>query len=160
MIFDKEVLLSDNQTLVINNGVTAVSTNTLDLYNGNTFPATGTLVTFDNKDALGNTMFPDLGRSTELRLLMQVTASATGASSVLTASVITSAAANLSSPTVIMSSAGIPMATLIAGYRFSLTVPPNVLTQRYFGVQYAVSGANMTGGTITTTLLLDAQTKF
>lgn len=108
---------------------TAVSTNTLDLLTAQ-----------------------DIGEGTELYVDFKVgtTFLAAGGASNMTLQLITSAAADLSSPTVIAQTGAIPKATLIAGYRTALRIPPQIGSkgQRYFGVQYTVDTNNMTAGTI------------
>lgn len=107
---------------------TAVSTNTYDL---------GTA--------------QDIGEGQDLYIDFKVgTAFTAGGSATLTAQIITSASANLGTPTVIAQTGAIPVASLIAGYRTALRIPPQIgsLGQRYLGVQYTVATGPMTAGTI------------
>lgn len=64
--------------------------------------------------------------------------------------VISSASADLSSPTVLGSSGAIATAGLTAGKRLAVRVNPTINGngQRYFGARYVVVGTN-TGGTVT-----------
>lgn len=64
--------------------------------------------------------------------------------------VISSASADLSSPTVLGSSGAIATAGLTAGKRLAVRVNPTINGngQRYFGARYVVSGTN-TAGTVT-----------
>lgn len=69
--------------------------------------------------------------------------------------VISSAAANLSSPTVLATTPAIVDATLVAGYNVALRVPPVVGNgQRYLGCQYVGVGVH-TAGSITARLVKD-----
>jgi hypothetical protein len=109
---------------------TAVSTNTIDLQQSR-----------------------DVGEGEELyaQFLVDTAPTAAGAATVRF-EVITSAAANLSSPTVIVASGDIPIASLPLGARVELAIPPNHITplgQRYLGVRYTVSTGPLTAGTFT-----------
>jgi hypothetical protein len=70
--------------------------------------------------------------------------------------VITSASANLGTPTVIASGPVIPLASLVAGARFAV-IPKNVNSngQRYLGVQYAIVGTGT--GAMSATIVLDIE---
>lgn len=87
----------------------------------------------------------DIGSGQSLFVLFSIdTAFASGTA--VQFQIITSAAANLSSPTVLASTAAIPDATLVAGYSFVMPVPPVVGSgQRYLGVQYVTTGTHTTG---------------
>lgn len=149
MIIDKQLLLSDGQDLSQTAG-TYVSTNTIDLATAGTVPAAF--------QAVGS--FPaDLGRSMRhLELVVQVDETFTsGGAATLQVQVITDNDAALGSPTVIQSSDTIALATLVAGYRFRVAVPPG-LAERYLGVQYVIGTATTTAGTCSAFLLMDGQT--
>lgn len=149
MIIDKQLLLSDGQDLSQVAG-TYLSTNTIDLTTAGTVPAAF--------QAVGN--FPaDLGRSMRhLELVVQVDETFTsGGAATLQVQVITDGDAALGSPTVIQSSDTIALATLVAGYRFRVAVPPG-LAERYLGVQYVIGTATTTAGTCSAFLLMDGQT--
>lgn len=112
---------------------TAVSTNTIDL---------GT-----NRD-LGP------GRSLFLVWGVDVSAAAAGAATV-TFQAVTSAAANLSSPTVIAQTDAIAKTDLTAGRKlFAQRIDPAILAaqpngQRYLGAQYTVGTGPLTAGSFT-----------
>lgn len=109
---------------------TAVSTNTIDLSQAR-----------------------DIGEGEDLyvQFITDVAATAAGAATVRF-EVITSASANLGSPTVIVASGDIPKASLTVGARIELEIPAQYLVplgQRYLGVQYTVSTGPLTAGTFT-----------
>lgn len=109
---------------------TAVSTNTIDLSQARDVGA-------------GETLFA--------RFYVDTAVTAAGAATVRF-EVITSASADLSSPTVIGASGDIGKASLTLGARVSVPVPANLITplgQRYLGVRYTVSTGPLTAGTFT-----------
>lgn len=85
-----------------------------------------------------------------------------GSASTVTFQVISSAAANLGSPTVIAQTGAIPKADLVAGRNpIGLPIPDHALLslpkgQRYLGVQYTIGGANLTAGKFTASISKDA----
>lgn len=124
MIVDNLAVFSAAQAVTS----TAVSTNTYDLLTAQ-----------------------DIGEGKPIYVDFKVPTTFTaGGSATLTIQIITSASANLSSPTVIDQSGAIPVASLVAGYRTALRIPPQIgsLGQRYLGVQYTVATGPMTGGAI------------
>jgi hypothetical protein len=109
---------------------TAVSTNTIDLSQPR-----------------------DVGAGEELyaRIFVDTTVTAAGAATVRF-EVITSASADLSTPTVIGASGDIGKADLVLGARVSIPIPANMirpLGQRYLGLRYTVSTGPLTAGTFT-----------
>lgn len=76
------------------------------------------------------------------------TAFASGGSATLLIELITSAAAALSSPTVMWSSGAIAVASLTLGLKLSIRNLPRGILQRYLGARYTVATADMTAGTI------------
>lgn len=114
---------------------------------------TATAVSTDKIDLL---QARDIGEGKELFMHFNVDTTATsGGSAVVTFEVISSAAADLSSPTVIGSSAGIPVASLVAGYRNVVKINPVLgsLGQRYLGARYTVATANLTAGAFTASVV-------
>lgn len=115
---------------------TAVSTNTVDLSQAR-----------------------DLGPGEELNISISVDTAATAAgAATVNFQVITSAAANLSSPTIIIQTDAIPKASLTAGARFNLPIPHQTLTalgQRYLGIQYTVGTGPLTAGAFSATGVID-----
>lgn len=128
MITDAFLRLSDAQALT----TTAVSTNTIDLG-----------------------VARDVGAGEEIYVYFTVPTALAGGTSV-TFQVITSAAANLGTPTVVGSTTAVPTASLVAGYKTAVRVNPTVFTngQRYLGAQYTISGT-YTSGAVTADIVLD-----
>lgn len=132
MITDALAQLSAAQAVT----ASAVSTNTIDLLQAR-----------------------DLGPGTELQVAFSVdtTATAAGAATVQF-QIISSAAANLGTPTILVTTDAIPKATLVAGFRFALDIPRTQLTalgQRYVGVQYVVATGPLTAGAFSATVVED-----
>lgn len=132
MITDALAQLSSAQAVT----ASAVSTNTIDLLQAR-----------------------DLGPGNELQVAFSVdtTATAAGAATV-NFQIITSASANLSSPTILVQTDAIPKATLVAGFRFALDIPRTQLTalgQRYLGVQYTVGTGPLTAGAFSAAVVMD-----
>ena len=106
----------------------------------------------------------DLGPGEEMHVSISVdtTVTAAGAATV-TFQLITSAAANLSSPTVIMATDAIGKASLVAGAKIDLPIPHQTTAQgvekgqRYLGVQYTVATGPLTAGAFSATGVIDFQ---
>lgn len=130
MILDKNLQFSDAQAVT----TTAVSTNTVDL---------GT-----TERQRGEPIFVDFSVDTA--------ATAAGAATV-TFQIVTDDNAALSSPAVVAATAAIGKATLVAGYRISLPVPPGIALERYLGVQYTVATGPLTAGAFSANMMLDDQ---
>ena len=122
MITDKLLRVSEDQAVTS----TAVSTDTIDLG-----------------------VARDMGEGTPLYMNFAVTTAMTGGTSIKF-EVITSAAANLGSPTVIGSSDAILTAALTLGKNIVVRLNPDIAGkgQRYLGARYTVSGS-YNGGKIT-----------
>lgn len=135
MITDAFLQLSSAQAVT----ASAVSTNTIDLSQAR-----------------------DLGPGEEMHVSISVdtTVTAAGAATV-NFQLITSAAANLSSPTIIIQTDAIGKAALTAGARIDLPIPKQTtaqgtaLGQRYLGVQYTVGTGPLTAGAFTATGVID-----
>ena len=119
MITDKLLRVSEDQAVTS----TAVSTNTVDL---------GTA--------------RDMGEGTPLYMNFVVTTQLAGGTSI-TFEVITSAAADLGTPTVIGSSTAVATASLVAGKTIVVRLNPEIagLGQRYLGARYTVAGTYSSG---------------
>jgi len=122
MITDKLLRVSEDQALT----TTAVSTNTIDL-----------------------SIARDMGEGHPLFMNFAVTAALTGGTSVKF-EVISSASANLSSPTVIGSTDAIVTASLVTGFNTAVRINPAIAStgQRYLGARYTISGT-YSAGTVT-----------
>jgi hypothetical protein len=130
MITDKLLRVSEDQALT----TTAVSTDTIDL-----------------------SVARDMGEGGDLYMNFAVTTALAGGTSVKF-EVITSASANLGSPTVIGSTDAIVTASLVAGYNTAVRINPQVasLGQRYLGARYTISGT-YTSGKVTADVVIDIQ---
>ena len=122
MITDSLLRVSEDQAVTS----TAVSTNTVDLG-----------------------VARDIGEGTALYMNFALTEAFANGTSVLF-EVITSASANLGSPTVIGSSAAIVTASLTLGKNIVVTLNPEIAGkgQRYLGARYTVAGT-MNAGKVT-----------
>ena len=122
MITDSLLRVSEDQAVTS----TAVSTNTVDL-----------------------SVARDMGEGTTLYMNFALTEAFANGTSV-TFEVITSASANLGSPTVIGSSAAIVTASLTLGKNIVVTLNPEIAGkgQRYLGARYTVAGT-MNAGKVT-----------
>ncbi len=82
-----------------------------------------------------------------------------GGAGTLQIQVVSSAAANLGSPTVLIETAPLALAQLTAGRSpITIRLPRSILTtqpigQRYIGLQYTVATGPMTAGALTTNLI-------
>ena len=114
MITDSLLRVSEDQALT----TTAVSTNTIDL-----------------------SVARDMGEGTTLYMNFAVTEALANGTSV-TFEIITSASANLGTPTVIGSSAAIVTASLTLGKNIVVTLNPDIAGkgQRYLGARYTIAG--------------------
>tara|TARA_R100000149_G_C5813372_1_gene95729 strand:+ start:229 stop:660 length:432 start_codon:yes stop_codon:yes gene_type:complete len=119
MITDSLLRVSEDQAVTS----TAVSTNTIDLV-----------------------VARDIGEGTPLYMNFAVTTAMAGGTSIKF-EVITSASANLGSPTVIGSSDAILTAALTAGKNVVVRLNPEIAGkgQRYLGARYTVSGTYSSG---------------
>lgn len=137
MIIDKECLFSDDQAIT----ATARSTNVIDL---------GAMSSGSN-----------MGKENiNMEVLIQVTTAFDSSANdgTLTVTLCTDSDETVSNGTVLLSTAAIAEATLVAGYQFSLgSVPVNTL--EFLDLNYTVAGSgNFTAGKITAALVLDRQT--
>lgn len=130
MITDKLLRVSEDQALT----TTAVSTDTIDL-----------------------SIARDIGEGEALYMNFAVTTALTGGTSVKF-EVISSAAANLGSPTVIGSSDAIVTADLVAGKNVAVRINPQIASagQRYLGARYTISGT-YSAGKVTADVVMNIQ---
>jgi hypothetical protein len=132
-IMDNLLTVSSNQAVTI----TAVSANTIDL--------------LQNRD---------IGGGVPLFMLFTITAAmlAAGAATVQF-DVVTSAATDLSSSTIIGSSGPIPKANLTLGAQIAVALQPVTgLGQRYLGANYTVATGPLTAGTVTAGIVRNVPT--
>ena len=136
MMLDAMLQLSSGQAVT----ASAVSTNTIDLSQNRDLASGDTLVALFTVDS---------------------TVTAAGAATV-NFQIISSASANLSSPTILAQSGPIPKADLTAGRApFSVGLAQNAslavsIGQRYIGVQYLVSTGPLTAGAFSCCLSTDS----
>lgn len=130
MITDKLLRVSTDQALT----TTAVSTDTIDL-----------------------SIARDMGEGESLYMNFAVTTALAGGTSVKF-EVVSSAAADLSSPTVIGSSDAIVTASLVAGYNTAVRINPQIASkgQQYLGARYTISGT-YTSGKVTADIVVNIQ---
>ena len=137
MYTDALLQLSSSQVVT----ATAFSTNTIDL-------------------GVARNIAAGAGQHDALQILVNVelAALAAGAATV-NFQVVTSANANLSTPTIIGQTDAIGKASLTAGKQIAIPVPRsfiNVPGQRYLGLQYTIGTGPLTQGTFTAALVLQA----
>ena len=128
MILDKENMVSNDQVIT----VTAPSTDVLDLQGA----------------GLG-----DMGPGEPLPLMIQATETFTAAGAatlVVTLRTVDNAA--MASPSIVLTTQAIPVASLIAGYRFPINFIPHGL-ERYVDCNYTVATGPMTAGKLVASLV-------
>ena len=101
----------------------------------------------------------DIGAGEEINIYVNVeqTVAAAGAAT-LNIQVVTSANANLSSPTIIGQTDAIPKASLPVGTQVLVPIPRsliNKLGQRYLGLQYTVTTGPLTAGIFSAGVMFD-----
>ena len=91
----------------------------------------------------------DLGNGEPLYLVIQVDTAFAGASGVVTFDLVSdSAAALTTSKTTHVSTGGIAVATLVAGYTKIIALPTEVAYERYLGLWETVATTNISAGKI------------
>ena len=138
MLLDKETQFSNRQAIT----ASAPSTNHINLQPTGRRPHSNTVV--------GR----DLGMS-DIPLLIQVTDSFTGGTSVQV-SVQTDDNAAFTTPTTVIQTAAIPVADLKAGYQFTIDDFPIGVREQYVRLYYTVVGTP-TAGTITASAVAGVQ---
>lgn len=135
MIFDKQTQFSAAQAIT----VTAASTNIIDLLAaGIPYGHTGAVTRDQGINAEGN----------EVPLLIQVVTAFATATSVKVA-VQTDNDVAFGSPVTVLETEAIPIATLVAGYKFNIAELPEGTRERYVRLLYTVAGSDATAGAIT-----------
>lgn len=141
MILNKNLTFSEAQAVT----ATAISTNVIQ------WNATGT-VPYETA-----AMTRNLGAGSYIPILIQVVEDFATLTS-LTITLETSAAAALTSPTVLASSGAVAAASLVAGYRIpSMQILPDATLLEYIGLRYTVAGSSATAGAITAALATEVQ---
>ncbi|WP_338575713.1 Bbp16 family capsid cement protein [Brevundimonas olei] len=139
MIFDRTTQYSNGQAVT----ATAASTNVIDHL------AAG--IPYGSSTPVAR----DLGVGPEVPLLVQVTETFTGATSVQV-SYQTSDASNFASPETVVSTAAVPVADLKAGYQFAIAQIPFKARKRYSRLNFTVDGT-ATAGKITAGIVAAVQ---
>lgn len=135
MIFDKQTQFSAAQAIT----VSAASTNVIDLKAaGIPYGHTGAVTRDQGINAGGN----------EVPLLIQVVTAFATATSVKVA-VQTDDNDAFSSAATVLESEAIPVASLVAGYKFNIPQLPEGTRERYVRLYYTVAGSDATAGAIT-----------
>lgn len=119
--------------------------------------ATGSPAATGPIGAIGGPLLHDIGRGRKLQIFAQITTAPDSAAHTATIKVdfISSAAATLTAPTVLNSTAAIVVTALVAGYRFRLGNIPAGIAQRYIGVQYTIAVQDLNAGAVTAGLQFD-----
>lgn len=139
MLFDRQNLFSNAQAVT----ATAVSTDVIDFGPRQT------------PMHAANPITRDVGKGRLIDLYAQVVANFATLTS-LTVEVQVDDNEAFSSPRVIAVTPAIPVAQLIAGYRFPLRHVPLGADERYMRLRYVVGGSNATAGAITAGFVFDA----
>lgn len=132
MIFDSTNLFSDAQAVT----ASAASTNVIDL--GAT----------DTPKHAAAAIVRDIGKGTPIQLRVQVVANFNTLTSIVVG-VQTDTADSFGSATTVLSSPAVPLASLVAGYVFPITIVPRGTLERYVRLYYTVAGTAATLGQIT-----------
>jgi len=142
-MFDALEMFSDNQNLAQVVG-SYLSDKSLDLWGG----ARQTTV-------LNNTPVMDLGRGNQLEVVVQVTEAFAGANGTVMVELVQADDEALTTNLQSLQQApggsvtvGIPIATLVAGYRFRIATPRAGISKRYLGLRYNIYTTNQTAGKI------------
>lgn len=135
MIFDKQTQFSAAQAIT----VSAASTNVIDLL------AAG--VPYGHTGAVTRDQGINSGESDVPLLIQVVTAFATATS--VKVAVQTDDNSSFSSAATILETEAIPIATLVAGYKFNIARLPEGTRERYVRLYYTVAGSDATAGAIT-----------
>lgn len=136
MILDSQTLFSNAQAITADAG----STNQIDL------------------SPIASSVILDIGPGNPVPLFIQVVETFNTLTS-LTVSVQVDNDSAFGSPTTVVSTAAIPLASLVAGYKFNLDFVPRLTNERYMRIFYDVTGTNPTLGKITAGISLSgAQT--
>jgi hypothetical protein len=137
VLLDKQNMLSIGQALTTA-GTPVLSTNTIDLGVAGTMPQ-------------GGSPIRDIGRGTEIDILVQVdtTFTSAGAATLFVELVMADDAALTSNLVVLQQTGVIALATLVAGYQFRLRGIPQGVSKRFLGLRYNPTAFDFTAGKIT-----------
>lgn len=114
--------------------------------------------TANSEDIFDASVDRDLGKGNKIPVNIQVTTDfVSGGASTLTVSMETDDNASFSSAETIWTSAAIPKASLVAGYKFDIAALPRT-NQRYIRLVYTVGVADFTAGNISASFGSEDQT--
>ena len=141
MIFSNQDIFSDYQAIT----ASAASTNVIDLG--------------DTGRVIGETadLSQDAGAGRKIPLRIQVTTAFATLTS-LKVAVQTDDDSAFGSPTTVLETEAIPVASLVAGYVFNIDEIPLKTNERYVRLYYTVAGSNATAGKIFAGINLGNQT--
>lgn len=128
---------------------TAASTNYVDLLALGAIPG--------NPSA---TATRDLGKGNKIPILIQVTETFATLTSLVAGIETDSDSGFATALTTVLASQAIPVASLVAGYRFNLDFIPTRTTQRYMRLKFTVAGSNATAGKIFASTVLAHQDSY
>lgn len=144
MIIDTQGLFSDGQAIT----ATAASTNYIDL------GATGTPY------GASSALVRDVGKGCCIPLAISVPEAFNNLTS-LQVSIETDDNTSFSSPTTVVLTGAIPLASLVAGYQFKAIYElPEGTSERYVRLKYTVVGTAPTTGKVTAAIVAARQTNF
>ena len=132
MLMSQKELFAFDQAIT----ATAISENVIQLNDAGTVHGEGAAIA------------RNFGKGTPIKIHVQATEAFTTLTS-LTVTVETSAAAALTSSTVLYSSGAIVAADLVAGYEFTLDKLPDAELLDFIGLRFTVGGSNAGSGKIT-----------
>lgn len=164
MLLDVQNLFLDNTAMtswIVGNNV---SVNAIDLWGSQQSAGVPAAIPgpVGNATANNNLVPKDFGRGNYngVDFFAQINTTATsGGAATLQLQIIMADAADLTTGQVILAETQVlALATLVAGYRFRLSLPPGGVTKRYLGVRAVVGTAVFTAGNITAGILWDQQT--
>lgn len=113
---------------------------------------------------IGGPLLHDYGRGRRLLVYAQIVLAVTSAgAATLECDIVSDTNVDLGSggydpivpASVLVRSAAIPKAALVAGYRFRHGSTPGLIPNRYLGVMWIIGGATITAGKVTSGLMLD-----
>lgn len=152
MMLDKQLCFSVAQDLA-QIVASYSSTNVIDLGAADT-PALARI-----SDGTAYSLIRDIARGGDIELLIQVTETFTsGGAATLTVTLQQDDAAAFGSPTTVMATSALALATLVAGYTVKFSLSPNQVTERFLRLSYAIGTATTTAGKVTAGFVIDRQT--
>jgi hypothetical protein len=149
MYLDSQTLLTGG-TANPNNSAAGLSCQNLAQVAGTYLGGNVLTLTAPGTDALGNTVRHDIGQSNAIVDCRVVTTFASGGAATLQVALVNDAVAALNSGTadILDETQAIALGTLVAGYRFRLTLVPPQALQQYLGLKFIIGTATTTAGLV------------